>query len=122
LGAAVAELAICLPAVVLLVMGAIECCTMIFLKQSLHVTAYEGVRMGIKNEADSQMVRDRCDRVLQERNIVGGTVNVTPREVGTAIRGTPIEVQVTAPCLPNSALRLQFFGGNLETTAVMIKE
>ena len=103
-GSAVAELAICLPAVVLLVMGALECCSMIFLKQSLHVAAYEGARIGIKQDSDSQLVQDRCTRILRERNVVGGVVTVQPREVSTATRGTPIAVQVAAPCTPNSPL------------------
>jgi len=44
---AASELAVCLPILVLLVLAMIESCTMIFLKQSLTVSAYEGIRKAI---------------------------------------------------------------------------
>lgn len=122
-GAAVAELAICLPAIVLLVMGAIECCTMIFVKQSLHVTAYEGVRVAIKRDSEDVDVMNRCNRILQERSIVQPQITITPADIQVVPRGAPIEVSVSAPCSDNSPLSLRFFGGsNLVATATMIKE
>ena len=122
-GAAVAELAVCLPAIVLLVLGAIECCTMIFLRQSLHITAYEGVRVAISQDADSAAIWNRCQQVITERRINGSGVMVTPNDIGLAARGTPIEVEVTAPCATNNALPLQFFGTRLmSASATMNKE
>lgn len=121
-GAAVAELAVCLPAIVLLVMGAIECCTMIFLRQSLHVTAYEGIRVAIRKDSDATAVWDRCQRVIAERNINGSQVVITPNDTQFVARGNPISVAVSAPCASNNVLPLQFFGGNLSATATMIKE
>ena len=41
------ELAVCLPVVVLLVIATIEACSAMFLKQSLTVAAYEGVRTAL---------------------------------------------------------------------------
>ena len=122
-GAAVAELAICLPAIVLLVMGAIECCSMIFLRQSLHITAYEGVRVAIKENTDSTQVWNRCQRVLSERGINDSAIVISPAETEFQARGTPISVQVTAPCSSNNALPLQFFGSQqMSATATMVKE
>ena len=122
-GAAVAELAVCLPVIVLLVLGAIECCTMIFLRQSLHIAAYEGVRVAISQDADSTAIWSRCQEVITERRINGSGVLVTPNDVGLVARGTPIEVEVTAPCATNNALPLQFFGSRLMSAgATMNKE
>lgn len=121
-GAAVVELAICLPAIVLLVMGALECCTMIFLRQSLHVTAYEGVRLAIRNDTDTATVLSRCEQVLNERSVNDSTVTTTPADTSLAPRGTQISLQVSAPCDGNNVLPLQFFGGDLSATATMIKE
>lgn len=121
-GAAVAELAVCLPAIVMLVMGAIECCNMIFLRQSLHVTAYEGIRIAIRDGSDSTAVWDRCQRVIAERDINGSQVVITPSETQLVPRGNQISVAVSAPCASNNVLPLQFFGGNLSATATMVKE
>ena len=42
-----AELAICLPLIVFLLLASLEACSMIFLDHSLTIASYEGVRMGI---------------------------------------------------------------------------
>ena len=47
-GIAAVELAVCLPVIVLLVFGSIEASSFIFLKQSLNVSAYEGIREAIR--------------------------------------------------------------------------
>lgn len=121
-GAAVAEFAICLPAILLLVLGAIECTSMIFLRQSLHIAAYEGIRVAIKNDTDSAAVLTRCNEVLTERNIASTNVTTTPGETSSAARGDQISVQVSAASGANSILPLQFFSGDLQATATMIKE
>ncbi len=41
-GSVVVEVAVCLPLIVLLVFASVEACTMIYLKQSLTVSACEG--------------------------------------------------------------------------------
>ena len=121
--AAVAELAVCLPAIVLLVLGAIECCTMIFLRQSLHVAAYEGVRVAIQDDTDSTAVWNRCQRIMTEREVNDSQIQITPGQTQFVARGNPISVQVTAPCASNNVLPLQFFGGaNMSATATMVKE
>lgn len=122
-GAAVVELAVCLPAVVLLVMGAIECCSMIFLRQALHVTAYEGIRVAIREESNTADVIARCNQILTERSVNGATITIDPNIVENVDRGNQIRIDVDAPCGTNSILPLQFFGGsNMNGAAIMIKE
>ena len=48
-GVAAVEFAVCLPVIILLVFGAIEASSFIFLKQSLNVAAYEGIRESIRD-------------------------------------------------------------------------
>lgn len=121
-GAAVAELAICLPAILLLVLGAIECTSMIFLRQTLAITAYEGVRIGIKSDTTTADVNNRCNRLFTERDVTDGMVTTDPVNTEVAGRGEPVTVVVSAPADANSILPLQFFGGDLQATAIMIKE
>jgi len=120
--AAVVELAVCLPAVVLLVLGSIEACTMVFVKQSLHVAAYEGVRRAIRYDATEQSVLQRCQQILDERNIRGATVELTPSTPETVQRGNQIALRISAPVHDNTVLQLQFFTGQLEAEATMMKE
>ena len=46
-GAAVVEFAVCLPVVVLIVLGSIEAASLLFLKQTLVQASYEGVKVAI---------------------------------------------------------------------------
>jgi Flp pilus assembly protein TadG len=121
-GTAVAELAVCLPAIVALVFGAVECCSMIFVKQSLHVASYEAIRAAVKHDATNVEVLDRCNQVLAERNVNGATIELNPTDVAAVSRGTDIEVKVSAPCEANSIARLNIFSGTLEAETIMIKE
>src|SRR6188472_1863347 len=70
-GVAASELAVCLPIVVLLVLATIEACSMVFLKQSLTVASYEGVRTAIDKGATSAQVQTACQQVLNDRKIAG---------------------------------------------------
>ncbi len=121
-GAAVAEFAICLPVLLVLIVGGIECTSMIFLTQSLHVVAYEGARAAIKNSGNTSDALDRCQEVIAERSILGATVDLTPANIDDIDRGTQITVRVTAPCAANSVIRLNFFSGSLQAQVVMNKE
>ena len=56
-GVAAAELAVCLPIVVLMVIATIEACSAVFLKQSLTVAAYEGVRTALEEGATAKRAR-----------------------------------------------------------------
>ena len=121
-GAAVAELAVCLPAIVLLTMGALECCTMIYLRQTLHVAAYEGIRVAIREDMPTATALSRAQRVIDDRRVEGATISFTPADTVFLARGTPITIQVDAPCEGNNALPLRFFSGDLTAIAVMNKE
>ena len=122
IGAAVVELAVCLPAIVLLILGSIEACTMVFVKQSLHIAAYEGVRRAIRYDSSEQSVLERCEQILDERDIHNASVEITPSSLDGVERGSEIAVRITAPARDNTIMRLQFFGGQLEAQATMVKE
>lgn len=114
------ELVVCLPALALLVLGTLECTSMIFLRQSLSIAAYEGVRVAIKPDALNRDVIARSRQVLNERRIAGYI------RVGRNVRSVPagdvVEVGVGAQLRRNAAMPLRFFSGELTATAQMIKE
>jgi hypothetical protein len=95
---------------------------MIFVKQSLHVTAYEAARTAIQHRSTQQDVIDRCNQVLAERQINGAVIHVTPPDLTGVNRGEDISVRITAPVRDNTVLRTQFFAGDLEAEATMVRE
>ena len=121
-GAAVVEFAVCLPVLIILVLGSIECTSMIFLTQSLNVVAYEGVRSAIRPDSTTAETLARCQEVIAERNLVDAQVTLDPANVDDLPAGTLVTLTATAPAQPNGALRLRFFSGSLDAQAVMVKE
>ncbi len=121
--AAAAELAICLPLIVSLVLCSIEACSMIFLDHSLTITSYEGVRVAINYDATSASVTARCNEIINQRSVAGATVSINPSNVANVPKGQPIVVTVSAPCDSNMIIPPWFFGGRtLTASTTMVKE
>ncbi len=122
-GVAATEFAVCLPVIVLLVLGMIECCTMIFLKQSLTVAAYEGVRTALEDKAVGTDVRRSSQQILTQRRVQAGAITVNPADIPSTPVGQYITVTVSAPADRNSVIPGSFFRGRtLSASATMMKE
>ena len=95
---------------------------MIFVKQSLHISAYESVRRAVKRDETTDDVVARANLILNERRVNSATVTITPTDFETVDRGTPVTISVSAPTNENTILRLKFFSGDLESAVTMVKE
>jgi len=113
-GAATVELAICLPAMVLVTLGAIESTNAIYLKQSLTSIAYEGVRLATSSGGTTADAESLCQQLLTSRNISGATVTCTSISANTA-PGTPITVNVAASVSNNSVGVSRYFRSTILT-------
>lgn len=102
-GVAAVEFAIAIPVFVLILLGTIESCTMIFLKQSLEIAAYEAARVSLIPKSTTSDVESAATALLSVRRINNFTISVTPSNFQTASYGTFIRVDVSAPCNSNSA-------------------
>ena len=121
--AAAAELAICLPLIVFLLLASLEACSMIFLDHSLTITSYEGGRVAINYDGTNSAVLARCNQIINQREVEDAAVAISPANVATVPRGQPITITVSAPCDANAILPLWFYGGrNLSYSATMVKE
>lgn len=121
-GVAAAELAACLPVVVLIVLATIEACTMIFLRQSLAIAAYEGARTAVQQNATFADVARSTQAILAERRVSSGSTVVSP-DLATARPGDYVEITVSAPASGNSVVPISFYlGRTLSASATMMKE
>lgn len=122
-GAAAAELALCLPVLLLLFFGSLECCNMAFLNQTLSVASYEGVRHAIQYNSTNDTSIARSNEILSSRSVNDATISFDPPDVSVVPAGTWITVTVSAPCEQNSGTPLRFFMGRSITSAsTMVKE
>jgi Flp pilus assembly protein TadG len=122
-GVAAVEFAVCLPVIILLVFGAIEASSFIFLKQSLNVAAYEGIRESIRISSNTSNGVDRAQNILEARNVQDFEITFPNGEAGDATRGDEIVIEVSAPTATNSPLAGQFVANRILTArVVMVKE
>lgn len=122
-GVAAIEFAVCLPIIVLLVLSTIEACSMIFLKQTLAVAAYEGARTAIIPGVTGDEVKEVCNEILKDRKVSGGIVTISPKGFDDLKPGQFVDVTVSAPCNANSIVRNKFYKGRtLTSTASMMIE
>ena len=122
-GVAAAELAVCLPVVVLLVIATLEACSAVFLKQSLTVAAYEGVRTAIVPGTTSSTITATCNQILKDRKVKGAKVTVSPSNISALKPGDYVDVTVTAPCASNTVVPVNFYSGkNMTAKASMMIE
>ncbi len=124
-GVAVAEAAICIPVVLLLVFGTLELCQLIFIKERASICAFEGARVGVKRRAD----RDDAYNAAHEMMLAFGfekaqfDVIVTPADFEPLEALEPIAVRVEvyltgAPLLLGSTIGTQ----TIRSTVRMARE
>lgn len=122
-GVATVEFAVIIPVFLLILMGTIETCTMIFLQQSLEIAAYEGARTSIVPETDLLDVKGAANNLLTARKIRGATVTIVPADFQSVPYGSFIRVEVSAACNNNTVFPLSFYGSkNLKGVAEFMKE
>lgn len=121
-GAAVVELAVCLPVIVLIVLGTIEAGSLLFLKQTLVQAAYEGAKVAIRS-GDSDQVGQVVDAVAASRNLTNVNIEFSPSDISSVRSGEVITVTVTAPGDENSLIPFgPFENQTVRTSASMVRE
>ncbi|MDA8745915.1 pilus assembly protein [Rubripirellula amarantea] len=119
-GVAVVELAICLPLLVFVLLGTIEACHMIHLKQDLSVAAYEGVRIGVLPGSSKTAIETQCNMLMEDRGIKGYSITISS-DPKTLTRGQPLTVTVAAPCTQNSLVGAVLYQDKTLTESMVMR-
>jgi Flp pilus assembly protein TadG len=122
-GVAAAEFAVCLPVIILIVFGAIEASSFIFLKQSLSVAAYEGIREAVRSDSSTAEAITRVHDILDSRQVNDFQIAFPNGNVENTERGDEIVIEVSAPTQTNSPMAGSFVNNRtLIARVVMVKE
>jgi Flp pilus assembly protein TadG len=105
-GAAVTELAVCLPMLTLVVFGSIQACNLIYLKHGCITAAYEATLELAKPNATNSSITSRAQQVLTARGIGSSQIHLLPlgTEAANVAAGTLFTIEVTAEVQPNMSL------------------
>jgi len=121
--AAVVEFAVIFPVFVAILIGTIEACGMVFLRQSVEMAAYEAARVAIVNQTKADQVQQAAKVVLDSRKVKDYTIKITPTNFQAAPYGSFIQIEVSAPCSSNSLIPILYYGGrNMIGRVEMMKE
>jgi len=108
-GTATVECAVVLPVFVLLLLGTMEACSMIFLRQSVELAAYESARAAVLPQTTLVNVQSAGASLLSARKVKNFSITVTPTNFQTAAYGSFIRVTASAPISDNSLFGSIFY-------------
>lgn len=101
-GIAMVECAVCLPLIMLLVLGAIEVSNAIFVQQALTSAAYEGANIASVKGGTAQLAESTAKNVLTAMRISDAKITITPPVTQQTPVGTAVQVTCTAPLKGNT--------------------
>jgi hypothetical protein len=107
------EFALVLPALIALTIGTMDICSMLFLKETVVLAAYEGARSGVGRGKTNQDVIDRVIEFLDERDIRFDSDSVVIIDAPGFDEATTLQnvtVNVTVPAQGNLLIPSQMFG------------
>lgn len=107
-GAALVELAICLPVFFLITMGTIESCRMIYLRQSLKMAAYETARLALVPGVERGDLETMCDIFLRSRRLEGYRMTLSAEPASLTFQ-EPLTVTVEIPASECAVVSSWFF-------------
>lgn len=118
-GAATAELAVCLPLLVVLVFGGMEAANGIFLKQGLTVAAYETAKMATTVGFTATEAEARGNEILNALGFSAAVIAIDPPTTRQMAPGELVTVTVTAPSSSNAISPAIFHPADLTVNAVV---
>ncbi len=124
-GTATVELAICFPVLFILTIGTMDVCSMLFLKETVTMAAYEGARRGAARNRTNEHARDRVMEFLDERDVTyeaGSVVSFSTPDFNSANTLDNVTVTVTVPCAGNLLIPSAMFDDLTMTASVTLRK
>lgn len=122
-GAACVELAVCLPILILLSVNVIELCSMIFIKQSLAIAAYETAHQALQRKATAASSIAVGMAILNQRHVNNASITISPSDINNVPEGEYFTVVVSTNASDNRLFAVGTYGAlKLEVSVTAMKE
>ncbi len=103
-GAALVELAICLPLLVFLIGATVEACDLIFLRNALATASYSGTLEISRPGCTESSVTSQITQVLDSAKVKGYTISIKSslgNPFSTTVKGDLVRIQISAKSASN---------------------
>ncbi len=122
-GVATIETAVTLPLLAFLTFGSIELSNMMFLRQSMSIASYEGVRSATRPGGSQGLAETKIQELLNVRGVAAYSVQFNPAITTETPRGTMIRVTVsTTPTSISYAPFRLFSGSSISSSTTMVRQ
>lgn len=123
-GVATVECALCLPIFVAITFATVDLCSAMFLKESLTLAAYEGVRIGVQRGGTDDGVIARIEQILEERGVsyIEDSIAISEPGFDDASTLEHVTVTLTVPCQGNMPLTGNFFQNRSMSASVTMRK
>ena len=98
-------------------MGTIEATSAVFVRQSLAVSAYEGIREIVKRDGKIDIAKAKAESILNQRGVRSANIAFIPANPAAVVRGEEVTIEVSASIKANSPM----FGKVLQDRIVTVK-
>ncbi len=118
--AAMVEFAVISPLFFAITLGTVEICRMIYLRQSIKITAYECGRLAITPGVTPEHLQTQADLLLSGRRLHGYSLTVDPPDPSTLQFGDLATVSVSIDIAANSLMGNWFIRDPVLTESVTL--
>ena len=121
-GLTTVEIGLTLPLLTLVMLGTVEICNYVYLRQGARIAAYQCARVAITPGTEFEHIQDQCDVILQNRNIVNYSVDLS-HQPDDLDGGDLLTVTVVIPFNENALVKPFFKAGSqIAEPVVIMKE
>ncbi len=119
-GAAIVEVALTLPILVLISLATLDTCKVLLVRQSAKVAAFECARVGIIPGVELAQVKGLCQSILASRGISNFSFALSVADLKQLRKGDLLKVTVSVPANTNSLSTSWFYRGKVFDESVVI--
>lgn len=122
-GVAAVEAALCIPLILILMLGTLEITSGLYLRESLSVCSFEACRTGTRRRSTAADVQARATEVLADRGVTGATVTITPSSFDALSSLDQFTVAISAPTAGNSIFIFDNLANRtIQSSVTMVRE
>jgi Flp pilus assembly protein TadG len=123
-GAAIVEVALTLPLLILISLATLDTCKVMFVRQSAKIAAYECARVAIIPGATTQLLESQCRAFLTPRGVSQYAITISEPGLANLRKGQLLTVSISVPAKENSLGASWFYRDRnfVESVTILVEQ